>query len=207
MKPLVWVAALVAVGGLLWWMQRSADDAKPRTAPDAGLNRVLVPTPLPGLDAGVVRPIADARVPDAAIDADYVRQRGTFGMPVTLVEQAISKDVLGEFWKREPGPTPVFRNKRDVVLKMTVEDGKVVGGRIDFPKTGATADLQGASPLLTGTMCALSPAGYEQADVSKGQARAGKFECHGKEIWYRGEVSFEGGPGHPVWFEYRNEAF
>lgn len=200
--------ALFAVGGLFWWMQQSAEMVTDRKLVDAGLSRVRVPEPLPGFDAGLAQNVSDARVQDAAIDTNYVRQRGPFGMPVGLVEETFgSKEVLGDYWTREKGPAPAWRSKRDVVVRLTVEAGLVVGGRVDFPKSAMTADVQGASPFMTGTTCALSPAGFEQADVSKGEARAGKFECQGKEIWYRGEVSFEGGPGHPVWFEYRNKAF
>lgn len=208
MKKLAWVAVLVMAVVAVWWMQRSADESGPRRILDAGMNRVLAPGTLPGFDAGIAPGVADARVPDAAIDTNYVRQHGTFGMPVALVEEAFSaKETLGDFWAREKGPTPGWRNKRNVVVRLSVEQGTVVGGRVDFPKNSMTADLQTVSPLLSGMTCALAPAGYEQADVTKGTSRSGKFECNGHEIWYRGEVAIDGGPARPVWFEYRNKAF
>jgi hypothetical protein len=199
--------ALAAVGLLFWLMQRSATPDAVRKVADAGVAKVAVPTPLPGLDAGVAAQKPDAMAPDAAVDVQFVRQRGAFGVPVQVVESALGPDLLGDFWKREKAPEPTWRNKRNVVVRMTVEDGKITGGRVEFPKTSATADLQAVSQLLTGMTCPLAPQGYEQADVSKGQHRVGRFECHGKTIYYKGEVSFDGGPGHPVWFEYATNPF
>jgi hypothetical protein len=202
MRKVLIGTVLAAVGLLFWLMQRSADTDTGRKLPDAGLAKVAVPAPLPGLDGGIAERKPDALPPDAAIDVQFVRQRGTFGVPVQLVETALGPDLIGDYWKREKGPEPTWRSKRNVVVRLTVEDGKVSGGRVEFPKSAVTAELQAASSFITGNSCPLAPQGYEQADVSKGQQRAGSFECHGRTIHYKGEVSFEGGPGHPVWFEY-----
>lgn len=204
---LILIIFAAAAGGLIWWMQSTAEPPARSGRSDAGLAVKASPGTLPGLDAGAARPVDAAPPPDAAVDEDFVRERGSLGMPVALVEKAFDDTVLGNTWKRVPGPTPTWRTDQKMEVSLLVEEGRVVGGRVTLPKDAATASLQGASPLLTGRHCALEPPGYVQADTSLGNRRSGSFECAGDKVWYRGEIAYEGGIAHPLWFEYRTEAF
>ena len=49
MRKVLIGTVLAAVGLLFWLMQRSADTDTGRKLPDAGLAKVAVPAPLPGL--------------------------------------------------------------------------------------------------------------------------------------------------------------
>lgn len=202
MRNALIVAALVAVGVLFWMMQRSADAPRKSAKPDAGLVVATSPGTLPSLDAGVAARPVDALVPDATVDKEYLNARGTLGLPVAKVDALLDPAFLGDFWKREAGATPTFRNQRKTLVRFLVEDGKVVGGRVEFAKDAATADVQTVSSLLTGQRCALEPPGYDQSDRTKGTQRAGEFTCNGKVVTYRGEVNLSEGPARPVWFEY-----
>lgn len=206
MKNVLILASILAVGALIWLMQRTADSGGTRATVDAGgLGRAAV-APLPAFDAGL--PVKDVNVPDAAINGAYVRANGAFGMPAPLVDDALAINAAGEFWKRTPGPNPSYRSGRNVTVTLQVEDGKVAGARMEFPKTGMSADLMAASPLLTGDHCGLEPSGMVMSDPTrKGTKLTGDFVCNKRTIFYRGEVDRTGGPPRPLWFEYRLEAF
>ncbi len=202
MKPILAVVTIAALGLLVWWMQSTAKPAAPRAdRADAGGLAVAAPTTLPPMDAGV-RPPVDAMLPDAAIDTAWLHERGTIGAPAKLVDEFVAREVLGEYWKRDGNRPLTWRNAQGVVVSLVEEGGRVTGGRVTFGKKSSSPELQATSLFFTGARCALQPPGYEQADTTKGTARSGQFECNGKTLHYKGEVSFDGGPGRPVWFEY-----
>ncbi len=195
------IAVLVALGLLVWWMQSTAVAPPQKPKPDAGALALAAPGTLPPMDAGV-RPPVDALLPDAAIDTAWLREHGTVGAPAKLVDEYVAREVLGEYWKRDGAQPLTWRNAQGVVVSLTAENGRVTGGRITFGKKSASPELQAASAFLTGSRCALQPPGSDQADTTKGTERSGQFECNGKTLHYKGEVSFDAGPGRPVWFEY-----
>lgn len=204
-RPLLLVAALCALGALLWLMQRSADTSKPSAAPDGGGLAVAVPGSLPAFDAAP--PVKDAGAPDAAWNGAYARANGAFGLPPQTVDEGIAQNALASFWKRVPGPTPTFRSERKVTVSLVVEDGRVAGARLELPKDGTTADLMAASPLLTGDHCGLEPSGMALSTAPHEPVVKGQFECNGKTIYYKGTVAFDDARPRPIAFDYRLEPF
>ena len=209
MRNVVYLVAIAAVAGaLVWWMQSTSEPPAKAAPPEVGLAVRAHPEPLPGLDAGVAQ-VKDAQAPpDAALTAELVVHRGALGMPVALVEQALTPAALGGTWTRVPGPTPTWKSPRGATVALIVEEGRVVGGRLQLAKDSATADVQTASPVLVGQYCGLDPVGSKQADTSLGQHRSGSFDCgRGETIYYRGEIHYIDGAPRPQWFEYRLEPF
>jgi len=201
MKSLLAVAVVITLGLLVWWMQSTAVAPPPSPKPDAGAVALAAPGTLPPMDAGV-RPPVDALLPDAAIDTVWLREHGTVGAPAKLVDEYVARELLGEYWKRVGAQPLTWRNAQGVVVTLTAENGRVTGGRITFGKKSSSPELQATSSFLTGNRCALEPPGWDQADKTKGTERSGEFECGGKTLHYKGEVSFDAGPGRPIWFEY-----
>jgi hypothetical protein len=202
-KSIVAVAGtFAAVGLLVWWMQSEPRRviAEPSNN-DAGPSVPALRATLPPIDAGF-RQLPDARLTDAAITIDGVREHGAVGAPVSVYEEYISREVEGPYWKRDPGQPLTWRGPNDVVVAARAARGRITGVRLSFGKKSASPELQGASGFLTGVRCALQPPGSDQADTTKGTQRSGEFECNGKTLYYKGEVSFDGGPGRPLWFEY-----
>ena len=84
----------------------------------------------------------------------------------------------------------------------------VVGARVEFPKTAATADVQTLSPQLVGFRTALDPQGYQMADQKLGTQRSGEFTtAEGRKVYWRGEVFNATPPARPIWMEYRLSPF
>ena len=199
---------MVAVAVGLWYVNRPGPEREvPRPdgpAPDSLRPRVL--EGLPAFDGGLAAADA-APAPDATLTVERVREAGLFGRPASWVEGQFLEG--GGGWKKVDGqPAPTFENTRGVVARVAVEDGRVVGARIEFPKTAATPDVQTLSPQLVGFRTALDPQGYQMVDKSLGTQRKGEFTtAEGRKVYWRGEVSFTPPPGRPVWMEYRIEPF
>jgi len=194
----------VALGLWFWGASNRATPKGEVASPASDAPRAV--QALPAFDAGVVP--ADAGLqPDAALTAERVREAGLFGRPATWVDGQFLNGT-GSWKKVADAASPTFKNERGVVARVLVEGDKVVGARIEFPETAATADVQTLSPQLVGFRTALEPQGYQMADQKLGTQRSGEFTtAEGRKVFWRGEVFNATPPARPLWMEYRLSPF
>lgn len=198
--------AVVAVALGVWvWSESNRSTPKSNgPAPESDAPRAV--EALPAFDGGVAAVDAGLQ-PDAALTAERVREAGLFGRPATWVDGQFLNG-SGSWKKVADAASPTFTNERGVVARVVVEGDKVVGARIEFPKTAATADVQTLSPQLVGFRTALDPQGYQMADQKLGTQRSGEFTtAEGRKVYWKGEVFNATPPARPIWMEYRLSPF